>query len=237
MKIIQVFINNSLRNFNYILYSETSKDAIFFDPTDLSQTLPHTKKLGLRPKFLLNTHKHFDHIADNKKFLEIEGTEHLQMHDNEVLYIDEYSYLKCVDTPGHTADHQCYFLYEREQCIGVITGDTVFNAGVGNCKNGGNVSDLYKTIKDKFIPLEDKVKIYPSHDYFINNLKFAKTIEPSNLKISEYEDKISNYSEKNEFYITSIGEEKLFNPFFRLFLQDNMQEKTFTDLRQKRDKW
>ena len=238
MKIIQVYINNSLRNFNYILYSESSKDAIFFDPTDLSITLPEAQKRGLNPKYLLNTHLHHDHIADNTRFLELDNTEHLKLKNNEKFYLEENSYILCLDTPGHTVNHQCFFLYEDNRCVGVIAGDTVFNAGIGNCKNGGDVHTLYNTIKNIFVPLSDEVKIYPSHDYFLNNLSFAASIEPDNKKINEYQVLVEKYKEKNEFYITNIAEEKMINPFFRVFTNksDNTED-VFVKLRQKRDKW
>jgi hydroxyacylglutathione hydrolase len=240
MKVIQVYINNSLRNFNYILYSEISHEAIIFDPTDLGMILPRVNELNLKPKYLLNTHQHYDHIADNEKFLEIEGTKKLDLKDGEVFLLSPHEKIVCRYTPGHVMDHFCYFLYESDKLTGVIVGDTVFNAGVGNCKNGGNPRVLGETIKNIFVPLQDEVIIYPSHDYFLHNLNFAKTIEPDNLDVDHYAGLRKKQSLDEEFMLTTIGEEKLYNPFFRVFLNNNEEElqiNNFITLRSKRDKW
>mgnify|MGYP003687677561 CR=1 FL=1 len=125
----------------------------------------------------------------------------------------------------------------------MITGDTVFNGGVGNCKNGGDPHDLYQTIKSFFIPLEDSVVIYPSHDYFLTNLKFAKSIDPSNQNIDNYIFKTEAERKLNKFSLTNIGQEKLYNPFFRAFdesfrkMFNLSEEELFLNIRSQRDHW
>ena len=61
----------------------------------------------------------------------------------------------------------------------VFSGDTLFNAGVGNCRNGGNVHDLYQTVVNIYDELDDEVIVYPGHDYLLNNLKFSKSVSLS----------------------------------------------------------
>ena len=124
---------------------------------------------------------------------------------------------------------------------GVISGDTVFTAGVGNCKNGGDVGELFETIKNIFVPLEDHIKIYTSHDNFMTNLKFAKSIEKENPAIKEFQDILSSLPE-GEFYISTIGEEKKYNPFFRVFESGRFsseaeQRSEFKRIRKLRDSW
>ena len=75
MKVIQKYLNNPLRNFNYIIYSEETKAAIFIDPLDISKTLPLAENLNLIPKYLLNTHHHPDHIGLAGWLCEKYGTE------------------------------------------------------------------------------------------------------------------------------------------------------------------
>lgn len=243
MKVIQVFINNPLRNFNYIIYSEKTKEAIFTDPTDLSKTLPVAEELGITPKYLINTHRHYDHIADNEKFLQMKGTQYLELEDGEEFSLSDGEKLIARYTPGHVPEHTCFFLYQQEKLTGIITGDTVFNGGVGNCKMGGNPSELYQTIRDVFVPLDDDIIIYPSHDYFLSNLKFSLSVEPENSHTKEYIAKREKQDLDNEFMLTTIGEEKLYNPFFRVFNNslnkhfDLNEEDLFIELRSKRDRW
>lgn len=240
MKVIQVFLANNLRNFNYIVYSEDTSKAIFFDPTDLSMTL-HKLPKGIKPEFLINTHDHYDHIQDNKKFLEIDGTMHIKLLPGSELALSKRESVRCISTPGHVREHYCYELVEDNEVKGVITGDTVFNAGVGNCRDGGDPGILFESIRDHFIGYKDKVLLYPSHDYFLNNLKFALTVEPDNGAIAQYIELLSKMKEGEEFLITTVGEEKLFNPFFRVFNKDfnkgtDMRD-LFIKLRSLRDKW
>lgn len=243
MKIIQHFLKNSLRNFNYIVYSELTSEAIFFDPSDLAATLQLAKDHGVTPKYLLLTHHHHDHISDVKEFLNLPQTQELVLVHNETWNLSETEKIKCIYTPGHVADHKCYILLENDQVVGLISGDTVFNAGVGNCKNGGNVEDLYKTIKYEILQLPDQTKLYPSHDYFLTNLKFAKTIDEKNDVIDQYIQMRESMNLDEEFLVSTLAEEKKYNPFFRAFdkkfqVAHQMDERElFTSIRLKRDRW
>lgn len=216
MKIIQVYMQNGLRNFNYIIYSEKSKEAIFVDPLDLTKTLPIANELGLTPKYLINTHYHYDHMNDNSKFLAIKGTQEVKFTDGEVLKLAEGEYIKAMTTPGHVSDHICYTVYSDNKPIGFISGDALFNAGVGNCKNGGNVEEHYESTSFKINKLEDNIIIYPSHDYLLTNLKFALTIEPDNQDVLDLKAKRETQNLDTEFIQTTMEMERKINPFLRL---------------------
>jgi hydroxyacylglutathione hydrolase len=62
----------------------------------------------------------------------------------------------------------------------LFCGDTLFNAGAGNCHNGGHPSELYKTFSEQLERLPASTLIYPGHDYIENNLKFTLDREPDN---------------------------------------------------------
>lgn len=234
MKIIQHFLNNSLRNYNYVIASEVNNKAIFIDPFDIDQTLPLCHKEGKIPKYLLYTHYHPDHTKDNERFLALETSELLEIEHDKFFELSETETIKCIFTPGHVADHVCFFLYEKDSLVSVITGDTVFNAGIGNCKSmGGDPKVLYQTIKNIFIPLEDHVKIYPSHDYLLTNLGFLKNIEPDNEFVDKYLALKKEADDRGQYFNTTIGDEKKINPFFRAI----ESEEKFIELRRKRDTW
>ena len=48
-----------------------------------------------------------------------------------------------LDTPGHTRSHVC--LLAHGDAPALFCGDTLFNAGAGNCHNGGDPGLLYET--------------------------------------------------------------------------------------------
>ncbi len=243
MEVIQHFLNNSLRNYNYIVGSDETQEAIFFDPYDISQTLPLCIEKGWKPSYLINTHDHHDHIRNNSEFLALDGTKQVNLLDGEDFLLGANERIVCQFTPGHMMKHDCFFLYQKSFLEGVIVGDTVFNAGIGNCKNGGDVDTLYETIKSIFIPMEDHVKIYPSHDFFMKNLLFAKEVDPSNKFVDKFLSIRKKQNQEEEFINTTIGEERLINPFFRVFQKDFQQKhgksekELFLWLRSLRDKW
>ena len=248
MKLIQIYLNNSLRNFNYILYSEITKEAIVIDPYDSALVVKVCQEAGLVPKYLINTHDHYDHTKGIEKFLKTTGSLDLKLKDGEEFKLSSTERILCLNTPGHMREHFCYFLYESDKMMGVVTGDTVFNSGVGNCKNGGDPQLLYQTIRNFFINLSDDVIIYPSHDYFKSNLSFAKSITPNDEVIDMYLTRVEKAAAQEMFLLTTIGEEKLYNPFFRVFNKEYFEqlkeeyalaseEELFLLLRKKRDNW
>jgi hydroxyacylglutathione hydrolase len=63
----------------------------------------------------------------------------------------------------------------------LFCGDTLFNAGAGNCHNGGHPDQLYDTFaatSSRSCPTDTRV--YPGHDYITNNLRFTLDREPDN---------------------------------------------------------
>jgi len=97
----------------------------------------------------------------------------------------------------------------------LFSGDTLFNAGAGNCHNGGHPNELYDTFHDQLVSLDDSTLIYPGHDYLINNLQFTLDREPDNESaqkmLSEFEQQ-----DPDDALVTTIGQERDINTFFRL---------------------
>ena len=145
----------------------------------------------------------------------------------ETVRLSENQDLETLDTPGHTLDHQVFFLTEKRKKKALFSGDTLFNAGVGNCKGGGDVNDLFTTTMHlKNLP--DDILLYPGHDYLKRNLEFAQTLEPENKAIHNSLSEVVTESEDRRRPRT-LGEELLVNPFFRLNSLE-IREKMKTDI-------
>ncbi len=258
MKVVQLWPNSPLGNFNYIVHDNT--DAFVIDPFDAEYVLRELKARNLQVKAVINTHDHWDHTKGNEKLADETGCEVLCHHASKmstpaatrgvkpgnILSLSTKAELEVIETPGHTESHICLLLRENDQNVAVFSGDTLFNAGVGNCKNGGCPKDLYNTISQSFYTLEDNVLVYPGHDYIKNNLKFTLSIEPANSYASSL---LKDLEQSNLAYcskITNIGEEKLMNVFFRLGEESIRQrlnlvtasdKEVFIKLRSLRDNW
>lgn len=242
MQVIQVFMHNSLRNFNYVIYSEKTKKAIFVDPYDIERTMPYAKELGLDPVGLINTHQHGDHVKDNERFLEMTKAVKIELKNGERYFLSDDESLQALDTPGHTMQHQCFFLEKGRKAWGILSGDTLFNAGVGNCKNGGNVETLYRTVKEVFAGLSDELILYPGHDYMLNNLDFCLSVDPDNQLAKEMRERRKAQDLDQEFIWTNLKQERQLNPFLRLDklggkFKDMSEKEIFFELRKLRDSW
>ena len=109
--------------------------------------------------------------------------------------------------------HVC--LLSRTDRPALFCGDTLFNAGAGNCHNGGHPNELYMTFSNQLATLPDATLVYPGHDYIINNLEFTLSREPGNTEAQSLKDRLIDQN-PNEALVTTLGLEKNVNTFFRL---------------------
>lgn len=256
MLIHQIYTFSPLRNFSYLIERENGS-ALCVDPFDAYQMLEFAKSLNLKIDLIVNTHEHLDHYCGNAGIVEetgaevyahenakgkIPGVNHFLKVDDEISVKD--GVLSIMDTPGHTFAHLCLKYIYKGNAVAVLTGDTLFNAGVGNCHNGGDPGALFETIKKQFHTLSDEVILFPGHDYIENNLEFTLDREPSNKCACEWLSKVkSSDSTKMTF---NVGNEREFNTFFRLDNEEvvsglkgnvDSEKEVFLRLRELRNKW
>ena len=121
--------------------------------------------------------------------------------------------LECLDTPGHTMAHIC--LLSRTDTPALFCGDTLFNAGAGNCHGGGHPHHLYDTFPNQLALLPNETLVYPGHDYIANNLGFTLNREPHNEKAVRLLEQIRD-QDLNQAMVSTLALEKQINSFFRL---------------------
>src|SRR3546814_5294660 len=90
--------------------------------------------------------------------------------------------LEVLDTPGHTMSHVCLLSRSDQPCL--FSGDTLFNAGAGNCHNGGHPQQLYRTFAEQLAKLPETTRIYPGHDYIANRTEEHTSELQSLMRIS-----------------------------------------------------
>jgi hydroxyacylglutathione hydrolase len=244
------YANNDLRNFSYLIIDKKTGHSWVIDPYDEKPIVDYIKKESLALTGILNTHQHWDHIRGNSGLQGLFNCPILTRKDNQI-QLDNHQLIKFVDTPGHTSDHIAFYWQKGHDVLGLFSGDTLFNSGVGNCKGGGSVSALFETT-NRLKKLPDNVILYPGHDYVLKNLLFAKSCEPENKEIDEAL-KMVHDADTEQGLAWTLGQEKKVNPFFRLNSAE-IQEKVldgellldseasierdlFTKLRFLRDNW
>ncbi|RLG52675.1 MAG: MBL fold metallo-hydrolase [Thermoproteota archaeon] len=189
--LVRVFPLGLLKSNVYLVYEEETREAMIIDAGGGSQyVMREIRKEGLKPKFILLTHGHFDHTFELADFREVLGVE-AYIHKEDVWTLEtlwdsglsifglkmprpsinkyfegEPSFkfgsqlVKVIHTPGHTPGSVCYFLSDASM---LFTGDTLFQGSIGRTDlPGGNPSLMKKSLK-KLLSLDDEVVIYPGH--------------------------------------------------------------------------
>jgi len=93
------------------------------------------------------------------------------MHDGDEIELGN-DYVRVLHTPGHSTDSVCLVVGDRVRADDawlVFTGDTLFVGDVGRPDLHGDdntakyAGQLYDSLFDKLLKLDDAVEIYPSH--------------------------------------------------------------------------
>lgn len=148
--------------------------------------------------------------------------------------------IECLSTPCHTKGHICYYVTcdpdplssntgsptaggnnnnssnsnNTERCV--FTGDTLFIGGCGRFFEG-TAEQMDHNLNVVLGGLPSDTKVYCGHEYTVNNLKFALSVEPQNGDIKAKLNWAQGKVAKREPTVpSSIGEEKKINPFMRL---------------------
>ncbi len=227
MLIERIWTGNAYRNYNYLIACPDSGEALAIDPLDHVKCLAAAKAHGWQITQILNTHEHHDHTGGNAAVVAATGAKVIAHHRRgasiagvdrgvaagDVIKVGKHIELECLDTPGHTMCHIC--LRSHGERPALFSGDTLFNAGAGNCRNGGNPVSLFRTFVDQLAALPDDTQLYPGHDYIENNLQFTLDREPDNTAAKALLPSVAGHDPATSM-VTTLAQEKQHNTFFRL---------------------
>ena len=223
----QIWTGNAYRNFNYLIACGETGEALAIDPLDHAKCLAAATARGWRITQVLNTHEHHDHTGGNSAIVAATGAKilaHANAKDSipgldrglragDVIKVGSSVELEALDTPGHTLCHIC--LLSHSDTPALFSGDTLFNAGAGNCHHGGHPAQLYDTFAKQLATLPDTTLVYPGHDYIANNLGFTLNREPDNARAAALQKSVAE-QDLNAPLVSTLGLEKEINTFFRL---------------------
>ncbi len=227
MLVKQIWTGNAYRNFNYLIACGETGEALAIDPLDHAKCLQAAKDAGWTITQIVNTHEHHDHTGGNEAMVRETGARILA-HKNagskiagvarglgagDVIKVGKTVELEAMDTPGHTMCHVCLKSHTEQPAL--FSGDTLFNAGAGNCHNGGHPAELYKTFSEQLARLPPSTRVYPGHDYIENNLRFTLNREPDNQRAQTMLGELAG-QDPSQAYVSTLDVEMQVNTFLRL---------------------
>ncbi|XP_052900345.1 hydroxyacylglutathione hydrolase, mitochondrial isoform X2 [Anopheles moucheti] len=249
-------------NFMYLVMCNATRQAAVVDPVEPDRVLEVVQQQNCKLNKLLTTHHHWDHAGGNdglyQRFQQNTDWGELSVYGGDDDRITRLTHpvkqddtfeignlrVRCLSTPCHTKSHICYFV-EGEQERAVFTGDTLFLAGCGRFFEGTPIQ-MYEALIGKLSQLPDDTKVYCGHEYALQNLRFAHTIEPDNEDIREILERAqaADLEGRQALVPSTIGLEKRINvfmrvrePFYTTMFSTNHPVKVMEQLRSAKDKF
>lgn len=209
---------------NYIWLAgvpESPGEVIVVDPGTAAPVVEALEADGLHPAAILITHRHWDHVDGLPELTEryqapvfgptgghIAGITRPAADGDTVEPLPGLIF-EVLAVPGHTADHLAYHGRGTLFC-----GDTLFNAGCGRLFDG-TARQLYHSLQ-RLARLPEPTQVCCAHEYTIDNLDFARMVEPGNAALEAYALTAAALRDRGLPTLpTDIGTQRRINPFLR----------------------
>jgi hydroxyacylglutathione hydrolase len=218
-----IFDRRRYRADNYCYLLAEGADAALVDPGDPAVALALAAAHGLRPRWILHTHGHADHAGGSAELRARLGAVVLGhggdaprfAPDEDLAGRDEVALgalrVRVHPAPGHTPGSVLLEAGGR-----LLTGDTLFWAGAGNCRSGGDPAVLARSFLGVLAVLDGALEVHPGHDYAAQNLAFALRLEPDGAPArARLEAVRAAHDAGVEPPPSRLAEERALNPFLR----------------------
>jgi hydroxyacylglutathione hydrolase len=214
-------------NYVWVIRNGESNNVAVVDPGDSVAVAAYLESHSLNLVSIFITHHHDDHIGGVQALIEIYKPEVIGPSHSSIIGLTSTvwegdsvelfgSPVRVLSSQGHTLDHVMYLVNDEDSDSDhLFCGDTLFSAGCGRLFEGTakQMFDSFEKIKN----LSMDTFLYPTHEYSMSNLLFAKEVEPNNLDVLETISKYKNKRSLGEPTLpTQLCLEVLINPFLRV---------------------
>ena len=214
-------------NYFWLMFEDNKKSAVIVDPGDYAPVIKSLKDNNLELTDILITHHHNDRIggvSELKKVfpkVNIFGPSDPRIpadnivKNEDIIKLDSLNEeFRVLDVRGHTNSHIAYYFDKKLFC-----GDTLFSCGCGRLFEG-TYEDMHKALtKIKNLPKE--TLIYCAHEYTLDNIGFAKLLDPNNHDLIAREEEVKKILKEGGYSVPSVLENELkINPFLRFDHKD-----------------
>jgi glyoxylase-like metal-dependent hydrolase (beta-lactamase superfamily II)/rhodanese-related sulfurtransferase len=183
---LKQFEDKNLSHYSYAVLSECEKQIVLVDPArNVQQYLDFAKDKEATIIGVIETHPHADFVSSHLELHETTGATiytsklvdavypHKTFDDGDIITFGKIK-LSALNTPGHSPDSISIVLEHDGRQKAVFTGDTLFigdcgrpdlRSGNGDVKEAANqlARQMYHSLRDKLMVLEDETIVYPAH--------------------------------------------------------------------------
>lgn len=217
-------------NYVFVLFDPQQKVAAVVDPAVAEPVLDYLTEIDAQLIAIFNTHHHFDHVGGNQKL--IQSFPNLCVYGSaadrgripsQKVFLNEGDTVQFADrtgqvffVPGHTRGHIAYYFppITPEDTGELFCGDTIFAGGCGRLFEGTPAQMVESITKLRQLP--DNTRVWCAHEYTLNNLKFALTVDQENADLQTRYQTVKQARNQGIATVPSLlGIEKQTNPFLR----------------------
>jgi hydroxyacylglutathione hydrolase len=210
-------------NYIWLLQGPDPAQVAVVDPGDAAPVLARLEALGLGLGSILVTHHHGDHVGGIRELLArfpdavVYGPAGERIPGRRVALADGDAVappgleatFRVLDVPGHTAGHIAY-----AGAGSLFCGDTLFACGCGRLFEG-TPAQMQASLA-RLAALPGDTRVYCAHEYTLENIGFAKWVEPESAELRAREERDLALQEAGVPTLpTTLDLELRTNPFLR----------------------